>query len=248
MAETLNPARRQRWWSSGSSIAIVLASVLGGCALLGEEGSGVIVTRQLRITDDVDRVEIGDAFRTAISVEAATPSGTVRIDDNLVDRLRVSIEGDTLSIDIDGRVRNATLQADLALDRLERVNASGASRIRIDGIVTEDLRIDATGASSIQLPSAELDELVVGLSGASRAVVGGSASTIDADVSGASRLSLFDLTSEEARVEVSGASTAELTVEDELEATASGASSIRYGGDPDHVISDVSGASSVAPA
>lgn len=153
-----------------------------------------------------------------------------------------------MSIDLDGRVRNATLQADLALDRLERVNVSGASRIRIDGIVTEDLRVHATGASSIQLPSAELDELVVGLSGASGAVVGGSASTIDADVCGASRLSLFDLTCEEARVEVSGASTAELTVEDELEATASGASSIRYGGDPDRVISDVSGASSVAPA
>ena len=82
-----------------------VASVLGGCALLGEEGSGVIVTRQLRITDDVDRVEIGDAFRTAIRVEAATPSGTVRIDDNLIDRLRVSIDGDTLSIDLDGRVR-----------------------------------------------------------------------------------------------------------------------------------------------
>jgi putative autotransporter adhesin-like protein len=206
----------------------------------------VIVTRQLRITEDVVRVEIGDAFRTAIRVGASTPSGSVRIDDNLVDHLRVEVDGDTLSIDLDGRVRNATLHADIALDRLDRVNASGASQIRIEGVLTEDLEVDASGASSIEIPFAELDELVVGLSGASRATLEGSASTIDADVSGASRLSSFDLTTEEASVEVSGASTAELTVEDELEATVSGASSVRYEGDPDHVISDVSGASSVA--
>jgi hypothetical protein len=230
------------------SIAIVLAPILTGCALLGEEGSGVIVTRQLRITQDVDRVEIGDAFHAAIRVGGAAPAGSVRIDDNLVDHLRVAVDGDTLSIDLDGRVRDATLEADIALDHLDRVSASGASQIRIDGVVTEDLRVEASGASSVDALSAELDELVVGLSGASRTTLEGSASSIDADVSGASRLSLFDLTTEEASVEVSGASTAELTVEDELEATASGASSVRYRGGPDRVISDVSGASSVAPA
>jgi len=232
----------------GAAAVAVLASMLTTCGFLGEVGSGVIVSRSVRVPADVDRVEVADAFEATIRLGAAAPSGSVRIDDNLVDRLRIEIDDDTFSIDLDGRVREATLQLNLSVDRLERVQASGASRVRLEGTVDDDLRLDASGASAIEIPSAELDELVVALSGASRATVAGSASTLDADVSGASRLSLFDLAVDEAQVGVSGASTAEVTVEDELEATASGASSVRYDGDPDRVLSDVSGASSVAPA
>jgi hypothetical protein len=70
---------------------VVFASLLAACAVLGEAGSGVVVTRQLRIMDDIDLVEIGDAFRATIRVDAAASSGSVRIDDDLVDRLRVAI-------------------------------------------------------------------------------------------------------------------------------------------------------------
>jgi hypothetical protein len=230
------------------AVTAALASVVASCTLLGEQGSGVLVSRPLEIAVDVDRVEIGDAFRAAIRVGATTPSGSVRIDDNLVDLLRIEVDDGTVSIDLDGQVRGATLEVDLALVRLERLLASGATEVRVEGVVEDDLRLDASGASSIEAPSAELDELVVGLSGASRATLKGGASHLDANVSGASRLSLFDLAIEEATVELSGASAAELTVEDRLEATASGASSVRYRGDPDRVISDVSGASSVGPA
>jgi len=242
--------RGPRRWRRAATIALTTAliAIPPSCAFLGEEGSGAVVSRRVPVTADVDRIEVDDAFSATIRVGAAASSGSVRIDDNLVDRLRIDVDGDTLSIELDGRVRNATLELHLSLDRLERLWASGASRVRVDGVVDDDLGIDASGASSIDIPAAELDELVVGLSGASRATLGGSASTLDAEVSGASRLASFDLATDEARVAVSGAGEVELTVEDELEATASGASSVRYEGDPDRVISDVSGSSSVSAA
>jgi Putative auto-transporter adhesin, head GIN domain len=233
-----------------STVAIVgvLTLVTSGCGLLGEEGSGVLATRRLRIPAGIERVEIGDAFRVTIRVGGAAPSGEVTIDDNLLDRLRVEVDGDTMGIDLDGRVRDATLRATIDLVRLRRLDVSGATRARVEGQVTDDLTIGASGASEVEIGSVDLDELVLSVSGASEVSIDGPAQHVRADVSGASRMALFGVEGEEVEVDVSGASEAEVTARDRLEARASGASSVRYRGEPDRVISDASGSSSVEPA
>ena len=233
-----------------SRVAVVgvLALVASGCGLLGEEGSGVLVSRRLQIPAEIERVEIGDAFRVTIRVARAAPSGEITMDDNLLDRLRVEVDGDTIGIDLDGRVRDATLRAEIDLMRLRRVDVSGASRARVEGRVTDDLTIGASGASEVEIGSVDLDELFLSVSGASEVSIDGSAEQISADVSGASRIALFGVEGGEVEVDLSGASEAEVTARDRLEARASGASSVRYRGDPDRVITDASGASSVEPA
>ena len=222
--------------------------VAGGCGVLGEEGSGVLVTRRIQVPAGIERVEIGDAFRSTVRLGTAAPSGEITIDDNLLDRLRVEVDGDTIRIDLDGQVRDATLRADIGLLRLRRIGASGASQVRVEGQVTDDLTVDASGASEIEIGSVELDELVLDVSGASQVSIEGTAGHLRADVSGSSRIALFGVEADEAEVDVSGESVAELTVLDRIEGRASGASSVRYRGEPDRVISDESGASSVEPA
>jgi len=226
----------------------LLAVVASGCDALGEEGSGVLVTRRIQVPAGIERVEIGDAFQSTIRVGTAAPSGEITIDDNLLDRLRVEADGDTIRIDLDGRVRDATLRADIGLVGLRSLDVSGASQIRVEGQVTDDLTIDASGASEIEVGSVELDELFLDVSGATQVSIEGTAGHLRADVSGASRIALFGVETDEAEVDVSGASDAELTVLGRLEARASGASSVWYRGEPDRVISDESGASSVEPA
>lgn len=226
----------------------LLAVVASGCGVLGEAGSGVLVTRRIQVPAGIERVEIGDAFRSTILVGTAAPSGEITMDDNLLDRLRVEVDGDTISIDLDGRVRDATLRANIGLIRLRRLAVSRASQVRVEGLVTDDLTIEASGASEVEVGSVELDELFLNVSGASQVSIEGTAGHLRTDVSGASRIALFGVEADEAEADVSGASEAELTVLDRLEARASGASSVRYRGDPDRVISDESGASSVEPA
>lgn len=230
------------------AVIALLGVVAGGCGLLGEAGSGVLVTRRIQVPAGIERVEIGDAFRSTIRVGTAAPSGEITIDDNLLDRLRVEVDGDTIKIDLDGRVRDATLRADIGLVGLRSLDVSGASQVRVEGQVTDDLTINASGASEIEIGSVELDELFLDASGASQVSIEGTAGHLRADASGASRIALFGVEADEAEVDVSGASEAELTVLGRLEARASGASSVRYRGDPDRVISDESGASSVEPA
>jgi hypothetical protein len=236
------------WMRRALGALALLAVVASGCGVLGEAGSGVLVTRRIQVPAGIERVEIGDAFRSTVRVGTAAPSGEITIDDNLLDRLRVEVDGDTISIDLDGRVRDATLRANIGLIVLRRIGVSRASQVRVEGPVTDDLTIDASGASEVEVGSVELDELFLDVSGASQVSIEGTAGHLRADVSGASRIALFGVEADEAEVDVSGASEAELTVLERLEARASGASSVRYRGDPDRVISDESGASSVEPA
>jgi hypothetical protein len=236
------------WMRRALGALALLAVVASGCGVLGEAASGVLVTRRIQVPAGIERVEIGDAFRSTVRVGTAAPSGEITIDDNLLDRLRVEVDGDTISIDLDGRVRDATLRANIGLIRLRRIGVSRASQVRVEGPVTDDLTIDASGASEVEVGSVELDELFLDVSGASQVSIEGTAGHLRADVSGASRIALFGVEADEAEVDVSGASEAELTVLERLEARASGASSVRYRGDPDRVISDESGASSVEPA
>ena len=66
----------------------------------------------------------------------------------------------------------------------------------------------------------------------------GYAATADLSASGASRLDLFDLQIDEGNVALSGASSAGVTVLEELDADLSGASHLEYDGSPQ--IGDVS--------
>lgn len=231
----------------GPTIAVALVLLTAGCGLLGEAGSGVLVTRQIRVPGQTSRIDIGDAFDAVIRTGRPSPSAAVTIDDNLVDRLRIDVDGDRLSIDLDGQVRDATLRLEIELVGLREVDLSGASRARIEGTLMDDVTVGASGASRIEVGAVELDELVADVSGASEVRIEGTSQHVRAEVSGASTLSLADLETEEAELDVSGASSAEITVLGRLEAAASGASSVRYGGDPERVISDVSDASSVEP-
>jgi hypothetical protein len=234
------------------AVALLVTSSLSSCdVVLGEQGSGVIATRRFDLPAGVQRIELGDAFRATITTGTMKPSATVAMDDNLLDRLDVEIDGDTVAIDLGGRVRDATLRVAIGVIRLRELRLTGASHASVEeGLgLTDDVTVEGSGASEVRLGSVDLDEFDVSLSGASKlSGARGGANQITAEVSGASTLALFGVEADEAQVDVSGASRAEVTVRDRLEATASGASTVTYQGDPDHVIRDESGASSIEPA
>jgi hypothetical protein len=81
------------------------------------------------------------------------------------------------------------------------------------------------------------------VSGASTVELQGSANNISAGISGASRGKLEDFTLSEAKMNVSGASTATIRVSDTLDAVVSGASRLYYIGSPTLGNVDVTGAS-----
>lgn len=124
-----------------------------------------------------------------------------------------------------------------------KFNVDGASNAKID-VTGTSFEISQSGASNfkgqISTPKASFD-----LSGASTIDVDGTAATLVIDASGASNFKGGDLQAENCKIEATGASSANITVSKAIDATASGASSIHYGGGASITNIDVSGGSSV---
>ncbi len=216
--------------------------ILGGCET-NDPGPIQDVNRDFTQVD-FDRLEMGSALH--IRVEQ---SNTFRISANgdrrNIDELNVYKTGSTLNINFkDNRNRQHETYITINMPRLKAVNFSGASVSKIVGFNSdESLDFYLSGASECQLDAGYRQTNIV-LSGASTLLMYGLGDEIEAQVSGASVLTAFDYPVREASINVSGASSGKITVTDELNAVAEGASSVLYRGNPS-VTSAVSGASSV---
>ena len=122
---------------------------------------------------------------------------------------------------------------DLQEEKLE-VSNSGAADTRFETINAASFRLDLSGAANVKIKSVNSQQQDFDLSGAADVEIKNDSNTqsLTADVSGASNLRARLLTAKNARLDASGASHIELTVTDELEAGASGASNVSYYGNP----------------
>lgn len=231
-------------------VLLVLVALLAACTIPVPvintlRGSGNTVTETYDFSD-FDKVIISHAFEAEITA-ADTYQVEVTVDDNLVEHLRVEQEGDTVTIGFAPNlvVTNTTQEVRITLPRLVDLEASGASRVDVSGFKTsDDVRVNVSGASTAR-GDMETGDLNADVSGASTLSLEGSGKNLRVNASGASTADLNDFAVNDASVEASGASRANVNVSGTLDANASGASSIRYSGDPTLGNIDESGASSV---
>lgn len=163
--------------------------------------------------------------------------------------IHTDVENGILKIWLDTRKwsrGNVKIKAYVSFTTLDKLSASGASDVFVDGVITsDDLSIDLNGASdfkgAINVKNLKLDQ-----SGASDAHVTGVVSGLaEIHSSGASDVKGYDLTIQNCNVHATGASDIRITVHNELSADLSGASTVFYKGEA--VVRDVrsSGASAV---
>jgi len=153
------------------------------------------------------------------------------------DRIKTSVENGVLKIWFDNdnnwklwNTNNKKLKAYVSFRTLEKLVASGASDVYVDGVIRSgSLDINLSGASDFK-GEVDANTLTVDQSGASDATVKGRASSLKVEVSGASDFTGFDLQTENCQARATGASEVKITVTKELNARASGASSIQYKG------------------
>jgi hypothetical protein len=123
-------------------------------------------------------------------------------------------------------------KAYVSFKTLDRLQASGATRVSVDGTISEgSLSIHLSGASNFK-GAVHVDELFLEQSGASSIVLKGSAShQASIHTSGASMVSGYGFSTDSCTVHCSGASNVHVTVNKEIEASASGSSQVHYKGE-----------------
>jgi hypothetical protein len=222
---------------------VVLALATAGCTVV--RGSGDVMTIDVPV-EGFSRLVVSHSFEVNVTV-GEQPSLTLRIDDNIEPNLNVGVEDDVLRIGLQPRtnVSNATLEADVTVTSLEALEGSGAANIHLlTPLAASTFDLQLSGASELDGP-VEFGSMTGVMSGASEASLSGRVGIMDIEASGASDLALLDLEIDVLRISLSGASNAEVTVNDSIEGNLSGASSLGYQGDPEVNAVDVSGASSV---
>jgi hypothetical protein len=231
-----------------SVLAVILFS---SCHFFGRgiKGDGNVIS-QVRAISDFSSIDVSSAIDVYITQDAAF-SVKVETDNNLQEYIEVYKEGGVLHI----RQRSNTnldpsrdTKVYVSAPMYQRLEASGACSIIGSNMIssTGTVDIDLTGASNASL-DIKAPKVSAGLNGASKITLKGETKDLLIDGHGASHVNCFDLSSENAAVDVSGASSAEVFASVKLDAEASGASHVRYKGNP-VVSKNESGAGSVEKA
>ena len=207
----------------------MLASVvaMAGCTAENIAEPKHPVTREYAITAPYRSLEVSHAFEVTMS-DTATRA-TVTLDSSLVDRLVFAVKDGELTIGFKSGTRNVNSISRVTIPvntALRDIDLSGASAFTSD-VTLAATDIDCSGASNIDI-TVESASLEVDRSGASTATLAGSVAKLDADVSGASGLKAQMLEASTVEIEVSGASSANVTCCQSIEAEVSGASSLIY--------------------
>jgi len=245
-------------------VALLTVGLLVGCAGPVVTGSANLVTKTYDFSD-FNRVEVGSAFEVDIA-QSGSYSVSVTADDNLFDYILVSKRGSTLKIRLKTAHYIAThTKAEITMPELRGLELSGASKGTISGFSsTENAEIEVSGASSVNLENISAGDVKFNISGASKVAgdltssdvdfdisgastveLEGSAKDIDVNASGASYVKLADFTVRNAGVKLSGASNGTVNLDGRLDTDLSGASNLKYIGEPTMGDIDTSGSSSI---
>jgi hypothetical protein len=226
----------------------LMTSLLQSCIYIdannGGPAPGGTTDRTFRLAN-FTRLEMGNAFIVKVR-RAANFSLVATGDQTDIDDLEAFVsQNDVLVLRYrNNRTRRYRMDVSVTMPDLRGVDFSGAVKSSIEGFDNlRNLDIELSGASkSTAVVSAERVE--IDLSGASQLNLRGSGLRLGGVLSGASQLDAFDYGVEDADLDLSGASSGRLLVSKSLTVKASGASDVRYRGNPE-LRSNLSGASTL---
>jgi hypothetical protein len=230
-----------------TSVAVVL---LAGCTLYSQQalvGSGKSVTLEKDLSG-FSRIDVSSAFQVDVT-QSEDYSVVITVDEKVEPYLDVTVQGDTLRIAVRPGLTLGLgahpMQAKVTMPQLRGIELSGASRAAVGGFRSgEGLDTKVSGASQLH-GDIEAGDARFNVSGASRITLSGKGQKMALEASGASQADLSNFAVSEAAVEISGASKAVVNVSGKLDANVSGASTLRYVGNPTMGSINSSGASTI---
>ena len=217
-------------------LAIVMGLALLNVEAQKEKNLVVDANAEVRNVSGFTAIEVSGAIDLYISQGNEEAVAISANSDEIKARIKTEVRSGTLHIYLDGKGLNwkiwgnNKMKAYVTYKILSRLEASGACNIKAtDPIKQSELKIELSGASDFT-GDVVIGKLRLGTSGASVIKISGTAENTVVDASGACDIKAYDLKTDMCKVDASGASNVRITVNKELNATASGGSSIFYRG------------------
>lgn len=187
-------------------------------------------------------IYLSQSGETAVAVSA--------IESKYRDNIRTEVKDGILNVWYDegtlGWLKgDKKLRAYISYNQIDLLDVSGACNVNLENkMSTQTLMMKVSGACTLK-GEVDIKNLDLDLSGASTLKMTGAIENMKLESSGASDVKNYDLVVQNCVASLSGASDVKLTVENSITATASGASSLKYHGNPSKRQVASSGASSI---
>lgn len=180
----------------------------------------------IRAEDGID-LYITQGAEEALAVSANDPKYR--------DRIKTEVKNGVLRIyfDEDGfnfSFRNRRLRAYVSVKTLDAIDASGGADVFMkEGVTSTNFRLGLSGGGDFY-GKITATSLTIDASGGSDVHIEGKVTDLNMEASGGSDFNGYNLITDNAKINVSGGSDAQLTVNKELIANASGGSDVAYKG------------------
>src|SRR5574344_756794 len=234
----------------GIAIAYILAVLTSSCVGFNEKSvklSGVtkVSTKEVSAFDKVDVsgaidviVNIGNKSEVVIEADSAImPYVVTEVKDR---ELRI------YNKDIIGfyNFKNNKILVTITTPSILELESSGACDVTINDLKTDMFKVSLSGACDL-IGSFECNVLDFESSGSSDSKLRGKVKNCNIELSGACDIKALDLEVDSLKIEGSGSSNVEITVQNSLDVELSGASELRYKGEPKYIKTDMSGVSNL---
>jgi hypothetical protein len=234
----------------GIAIAYILAVLTSSCVGFNEKSvklSGVtkVSTKEVSAFDKVDVsgaidviVNIGNKSEVVIEADSAImPYVVTEVKDR---ELRI------YNKDIIGfyNFKNNKILVTITTPSILELESSGACDVTINDLKTDMFKVSLSGACDL-IGSFECNVLDLESSGSSDSKLRGKVKNCNIELSGACDIKALDLEVDSLKIEGSGSSNVEITVQNSLDVELSGASELRYKGEPKYIKTDMSGVSNL---
>lgn len=217
-------------------VAVAFGLSITGTYAQNEKNIVVDANAEVRTVTGYNAIEVSGAIDLYISQGNEEGVAISASSDEIKQRIKTEVKGTTLHIYFDARGLNwkawgnHKMKAYVTFKTLNRLEASGACNIRITEMIRQtELILELSGASDFSGEIA-VSKLRLDASGASNAKISGSATDAVLNASGACNIKAYDLKTDMCKADGSGASNIRISVEKELNAQASGGSTIYFRG------------------
>jgi len=191
------------------------------------KGNGVLVTEE-RLIEDYDSIEVQGVIQVEVS-PGLEPSLTITGEENLLAILNTKTADGALVIGASEPYSSTKpIVIKTTCPNLIRYTGHGVTQATITGLESDRFEAQLNGTSTLLIQTGNVEFL-------------------KADISGVSNLNAKGLRANKADVQASGTSHITLNVTEDLNAQASGASSIVYHGDPNSNQINTSGVATIRP-
>jgi Putative auto-transporter adhesin, head GIN domain len=202
------------------------------------------------VTGQFDAIKVSGGIDLYLSQSDVITVAVSATNENYKNAIKTIVDDATLKIFYEGEKgwakKDRKLRVYVSFTDLKKIDASGACDVAVVGSVTStSLVLKMSGACDFN-GVVKVSTLDINLGGASDAKISGTANTVNIKSSGASDLKAFDLVTGVCNAKISGASDVSITINNELTASATGASDIKYKGNAVIKEKHSSGASSIS--